>query len=105
MSQVAFGKVACSRFLAAQALHATLPSAFKEKRQSKICSQFKAAFYLSEVLKSIRDCRGRIIYFSDETLGMVITAVAVVSPFSFALLEFTHFQSHSEKRDFVRWPP
>ena len=26
----------------------------------------------------------------------MITAVAVVSPFSFALLEFTHFQSHKE---------
>ena len=26
----------------------------------------------------------------------MITAVAVVSPFSFALLEFTHFQSHRE---------
>ena len=41
----------------------------------------------------------RIIFFSGEVEGRGITAVAVVSPFSFALLEFTHFQSHRETRE------
>ena len=38
----------------------------------------------------------QIIYFSGREEGSAITAVAVVSPFSFALLAFTHFQSHRE---------
>ena len=41
----------------------------------------------------------QIIYFSGREEGSAITAVAVVSPFSFALLEFTHFQSHRETRE------
>ena len=47
----------------------------------------------------------QIFYLSGKYKARVITAVAVVSPFSFALLEFTHFQSHREWREggeFVR---
>ena len=46
----------------------------------------------------------KIIYFSGRGLTNMITAVAVDSPFSFALLEFTHFQSHREGGEFVRRP-